>query len=465
MAVDATREGALREVLPERPESPQGFRALLTWRMALAATGALVCLLIIAYSIVVTSQRDTEAYSHHSWSYTTTGFRGVFETCQRLGYDVGRHQKNYSLLPPPHDTALLTLDPSDLSRLFKGEHFDVEGRNAQWLREWVEAGGHLIATLPGRTVVSVLGFEIATDVPLELDDPDEVLPYTSSAASLRQAVKDLPATTAAPDPSGALRGEGPLSGHEWTATPFEPPFSIALRPYLLDDDDSLPVFKMSAPYAPLIQLEGDPIVLERALGDGKVIVVSTPLPFANAALRLDDWGEIAVRLLHYGSDQGERRLVFDEYTHGIWQRGGALRWAWETPLFYPLCTCLLLVIFFAWRGAVRFGSPAPPPAPSRRAKEEFVLNLAELYRRGDHRLHALHLLSQGYNRHLDRVLGGSASTSSEPPHRFGLHIVKQQRVTTDSALLGEGKALHQRYLEILDSLRKKKNPAETTTEP
>ncbi len=87
------------------------------------------------------------------------------------------------------------------------------------------------------------------------------------------------------------------------------------------------------------------------------------------------------------------------------ERRGLGRWVAGTTLRYPVLAVLLLALVLAWRGAV----PARPPAAARtvprRAKEEFVLSLADIkLRAGRHRAAARALIEA----HRARLEAGAA---------------------------------------------------------
>ncbi|HEU4565394.1 MAG TPA: DUF4350 domain-containing protein, partial [Gemmatimonadaceae bacterium] len=65
-----------------------------------------------------------------------------------------------------------------------------------------------------------------------------------------------------------------------------------------------------------------PVVLGRALGRGRVVIVTEPRILGNAALRAADNGVLAARMLEYASPRSGARLVFPEYLFGYGRRTG-----------------------------------------------------------------------------------------------------------------------------------------------
>ena len=162
-------------------------------------------------------------------------------------------------------------------------------------------------------------------------------------------------------------------------------------------------------------------------------------------------------VLHHFSDGGRRQIFFDEFAHGFHRKSGLLRWARETALFYPLATALMGLFLAGWYGAVRFGPPRPERETPRRAKEEFVLSLGDMYRRGGHYGHALALIVEGYEAQLAKLLGTTADS-------FRSEIGPEPRATrftygdptSEQEFFKESRRLHEQYLTVVNIVRGKK---------
>jgi hypothetical protein len=118
------------------------------------------------------------------------------------------------------------------------------------------------------------------------------------------------------------------------------------------------------------------------LGEGRVVAISDPRPLTNEAVRASGVAPLVVRAARELT-AGGRRLVFDEYHHGL--RGGSVREGLATFLArHPaghvglqLAAVGLLGLLVAAR---RFGSPQPVPGAPRRSPLEHVDALAQIYR-------------------------------------------------------------------------------------
>ena len=464
-----------------------------TRRLVLIGIAVVLCLAAILRGLQSTIRLDDDSGAHHSWSYSTTGFLALYEALERLGYRVERLTKSYGALPDPaEDAVLISLDPDDLSRSFE-ENVALEDSHPERLARWVEAGGRVVVTLPGRVVYRWRGVEIVLRDGIVPDVFGLDVEGDLRRRSFAKLLDGLPPGGSA-GTDGRLRGEGPLAGSERELEPLDRTFSRALAPYLEPDRDGenaagdgspvleaprleLPIFELpeatgaaagaveDGAFLPLVSLDDDPLVLERSLGKGSVICVASPFFFANAALHLDAVAQAAIELLHHASDGGRRRIIFDEYTHNFIRRGGALRWVRETALVFPLATVLFAICLLAWYGAFRFGPPAPVREVTRRAKEEFVLSLGELHRRAGHRLFALQLIARGYTAHIDALLGRSGrsrATRAGGGFEVDFEDGLDREPPDDAELLRRGRALHARYVHDLELVTGKPGATRTT---
>jgi hypothetical protein len=439
-------------------KSPLFERRML---LALVAALAIIALLSQVVGAHLARERPPGAV-HSSWSFRSSGFRAFHDVLARLGYRVERFARSYASLPPGPECVLLVLDPDDSARAGQENRALEEGHPGR-LRRWVDSGGAVVMTLPGRTLALYRGREVvAGDGEETIEALGKALkePLLGRWRTFAEVFDGLPA--AEPGPAGGrLSGRGGLSTFEDAVPGLDLHRRRALRTYLLPgeggraagEEGTWPVFAREGDYRALLTLADRPFVLERRPASGEngglAIAVATALPFANAGLGLPGAAEAAVALVDLASEGGRRRILFDEYTHGVIRRGGFLRWARETALFYPLATALLAAALLAWYGAVRFGPPTPRREVPRRAKEEFVLGLGDLYRRGGHGAHALRAIARGYEARLALLSGGAPADGDDaiaPPPAGSEPVLER-------SLVAAGRALHRKYTRAAARLR------------
>lgn len=142
----------------------------------------------------------------------------------------------------------------------------------------------------------------------------------------------------------------------------------------------LRVFGERGDFDVVAEVEGKPLILERAEGEGRLVLISDSGFLRNDALGGKDAALLAVDLVRrYGPP------FFDEREHGFVAETSALRYvaassAW--PVFAGVALFGLLVV---WRGHALPARATPEYAPATPTLETFVRSLAGLYERSkDH---------------------------------------------------------------------------------
>jgi Domain of unknown function (DUF4350) len=129
---------------------------------------------------------------------------------------------------------------------------------------------------------------------------------------------------------------------------------------------------------------GDDTVMQRVVGDGRVIAIAEGNIASNEMLGEDDNALFFALLAdRYGAGQP---IVFDEYAHGMSSFDKLLPIA-RGPATAALLLALLGMLLYALGAGKRLGPPSGEPAPPRRSTIEQVTALARLYERtGSRRL-------------------------------------------------------------------------------
>lgn len=441
-------------------ERPSTSPRLHFWRLPLGLLAGVVAIAILTIALrslgVVETPDLFSLAPPDSWSYRPTGFRALHDVLGRLDYRCERWLRSYASLPEPSTTVLLSLGPDPRSRFLRGGDLALEEDNAKHLRKWVEEGGVVLLGLPGRREVSVRGVPVVADQALaELDGLDGL--KAEGTRKFADTHEPLPLLAEDDGDAGGFEGVGRLAPLVEDYPEFPERLGAALRTYLRANGRP-PAFDEVGDYEPLLQLGGQPVVLERPLGAGRAVAVSTPILFCNGGLRQPPIAATVWALMDELSDRGRRQILIDEYVHGHTDRGGFLRWARETPLFYPLVTSLLAILLVAWRGAIRLGPPRIERQLPRRAKEEFILSLAHLYQRAGHREHAAHQIARGYEVRTSKLLGRPASSLGHG------ELFLARRTDDENGLLAEARRLHAEYVEILEELPPRSGPHPSHTQ-
>ena len=120
-----------------------------------------------------------------------------------------------------------------------------------------------------------------------------------------------------------------------------------------------------------------PVLIERPLGDGQIIICSDPYLFSNEALLADRHSALLSWLV--GS---ARRVIFDETHLGVREEPGLATLARRYRLQGLAAALLILALLFVWKNAVPFVPPASALSESASIKgRETAAGFANLLRR------------------------------------------------------------------------------------
>lgn len=435
--------------------------------MALVSLGAafgIVVLLALVGEALTPGAAEGER-DRNSWSYEARGFRAFYEVLERLGYRVDRFRRTYRALPPADDSVLVAIDPGSLAAVFQAQSIAEKKSPGKLVRDWVETGGRVVITLPGQWSFNYGGLEIRLEGGDRLSGDESDFADAEVRFTLRSLLEDLPdvAPRALPAP---LETRPPLERVASALPGLTPGQARALAAYMsAEESDSIDVFESVPEDAEaLISAAGEALALEYTVGEGRIVFLSTAFPFSNGALKWTPSAEALTALLYHVSDRGRRLVSFDEFTHGFYRKSGLLRWARETALFYPLATVLLGLLLSAWYGAVRFGPVRSERETSRRAKEEFVLSLGDMYRRGRHYDRTLALVAEAYQTRFSRLVGSEPGGAGVETRRaidrstFDWTTLAHRPVSTEEEFLREARRLHHEYVTLVHTVRGRQHP-------
>ncbi len=145
-----------------------------------------------------------------------------------------------------------------------------------------------------------------------------------------------------------------------------------------------------------------PVLVGLSHGDGRVWLTTMADAFTNRQMHNEDNARLVLNILAQSSNT--RRIVFDEVHHGREALPQTLQsWLTGTPAGGALLfACAALFAFVLIQGR-RFGRPVPEARMlARRAPEEYILAMANLFRRGGLR----DATARQYHDRLKRVLAG-----------------------------------------------------------
>ena len=121
----------------------------------------------------------------------------------------------------------------------------------------------------------------------------------------------------------------------------------------------------------------DPSIIERKIGEGRIIAVANPLIFANGFIEAGDNIMFAYNLI--SSVDEDKIIIFDEYSHG--NNTSAARSILDTGWGRVFALVLFTGILAVYSKAVRFIPPKAIPPPERRSQVEYLQSMAQILRR------------------------------------------------------------------------------------
>lgn len=187
-----------------------------------------------------------------------------------------------------------------------------------------------------------------------------------------------------------------------------------------------------------------PVLLRIARGQGTIWVTSDVSLLSNASLNDTDNAKLALGLL--GTVPRGGVITFDEYHHGLKGDEGTFANAvYNTPWGWGLIFALLLVFGYLVLNGKRFGRTIPVQRTlALRTPSEYVVSMANLFRRANKR----GMVLQHYRHALKRRLGRAFHLNPELSDENYLEMITRMRPELDRAELAR----------ILNNLRR----AETT---
>ena len=141
-----------------------------------------------------------------------------------------------------------------------------------------------------------------------------------------------------------------------------------LLPFVLNLDDRDPAFKS---VLAVRNSDEEPVdmLLDAAVGKGRIAIVLAPGLFWNKGLAAGDNGFSVVNLL---SEYGRDGLLIDEYYHGLASIDGLMKLLLTEPFLWLTLSFLFLATLVTWRSLVRSEPLVEPPLPTRRSKREHI---------------------------------------------------------------------------------------------
>ncbi|HLA09555.1 MAG TPA: DUF4350 domain-containing protein [Pyrinomonadaceae bacterium] len=322
-------------------------------------------------------QRDSEITPNRS-SYHSgpTGTRALYDLLSESGFSVMRWRDSPQKLLSDSARVNTFVVVGNTRLPFEEEQTDS-------ILLWVQRGGRLVVV--DRSPESALlpateGWRIGTQLqnmpPFDIDpgsvdqmtdkvvpvDPVQPTPFT------RNVLKVMPSQFFATVHVSAV----PRQDDEHGTSDEEGEY---LEP-AVDEESAEGEPTSPAPVVHLSNAKG-PLLVDYALGHGRIVVLTDPYIISNGGIGLVDNVHLAINLI--GSDG---LIAFDEFHQGRGFTSNPIIAYFEgTPVLAVFGQIALLVLVVVWTKGRRFARPLPLPRVDRRSSLEFVASMAELQQR------------------------------------------------------------------------------------
>ena len=279
----------------------------------------ILCLLALSTVILMSITLGTDNLHKDLASSRYTGYKGTkafYLVCDRLGYNIDRLDRFEKL--SESDNVLFIISPK----------YKIDSNHIKLLEKWVSSGNTLICDEKILSIDKIKSYSNNSNkFPLDHDN------------ILAQDVKKV----------------------YWKTTDFFNRVEI---------EDT---------YRVLYHIYGKAKIVERTVGDGRIIRIKSPDFFTNQFLNEKDNSILAINLVHYALgnsksgnilfDESHYQQNKDEHSTSYTLLGDML---FHTPWGWFVVTLFIAGMCFIWMKGKRFGPVRQLPGQRRRAKLEYV---------------------------------------------------------------------------------------------
>lgn len=361
----------------------------------LVIVGVLVILNTITY-VQKEHPIDTEIFPNRSTYHAgSTGTRALYDFLNETGHKVMRWREAPERLLSDAGGDVKTLV------LIGAIKVPYSQEDADAVLAWVSGGGRLVlidreppsmlVARSGEWLVNMKGFQF----PPMNTDPADPKSMTETVTALQPVQPTL------------------LTQDVQSVMPSRFAARVRITPTKLTEADGDDDFEEEVSPAPVTHVadEQGALLVDYALGAGRIVILSDPYIVANGGIELKDNLQLAVNAITSSGGL----IAFDEYHQGRAVTRSALATYFSgTPVLPIAGQILLLVALILWTRSRRFARPIPVPHVDRRSSLEFVSSMAELQERS----RAYDLAIENIYSRLRRVLARYAGVEYNSPRNL-----------------------------------------------
>ncbi len=366
---------------------------MLSARNAILIALAVFLLSLVAGTISLMGPPDSNGAAVDSYGTRRDGFRAAFELLKAFDITVERR-----IEPPSPDLPIAT------TLVLWVPHDDLVANEPAYLERlipWVERGGRLVVAVPPRERHSASATMRAN---LDGDEIDifsavELAGVQSIAISLKETNEQKSSTTPPQDVHSSTARQKQILRSLEEAIGMHPIQFTTSNAAVSGSFDKMKdrVQRLQIPTENVgglkivesvktsgkIECErpgGERWTIAAAFerGEGEIVVVAEPMLLMNASLGQADNGAFAYDLLA----DGGRRVIFDEFYHGLSVRGNPL-WLLTKSTYATVAIAIVMLLGLElWRRAIVLGPPLEPTNANRRTIIEYIEAMARFLNQG-----------------------------------------------------------------------------------
>ncbi|MBS1770677.1 MAG: DUF4350 domain-containing protein [Acidobacteria bacterium] len=201
-----------------------------------------------------------------------------------------------------------------------------------------------------------------------------------------------------------------------------------------------------------IKTDGKAIVVSRAYGSGRIVILTDPFVLSNTGISLLDNAQLGINLVAAGPNG---TIAFDEYHHGFGANENRVAEYFKgTPVVAIFFQSILIVGVILFSQSCRFARPVPIKEPDRLTKLEYLSAMAELQRRtGSYDL-AVENIYREFRRRAARLVGvdPKSVSNAELARLIAARAGKHPAAVEDTLLTAED-VMHDLHPNRADAMR------------
>ncbi|MCD6310002.1 MAG: DUF4350 domain-containing protein [Candidatus Eremiobacteraeota bacterium] len=348
---------------------------------------------VIAYQLYEQYKIESPGFKlpANSESARGDGFLALYRMMKVSGFKPGRWKRSAYVLPPTK-FVLLVANPM----------YPPYGRDeARVLLEWVERGNILfLIGNPGNAVCKQIGIEIDY---IKKDKP-------ASSGKAKKQDNSSKGHCSSDVYSGFGESSSVLAGDLHDVKPsIISGATVNVNAVTFQNRQLITRIPRSA--IPVFGGSGNFNVILLPLKKGKIIVSAEASPFINRNIDKADNAQFILQALRVWGDSD--RILFDEYHHGLRARDSILAVMQKTPVGWGILQVILSIMLILFGFGYRFGKPREERSPDRghRSRSEYVVSMANLFRKRNETPTILKELVSGFREDLSAALGLQPNTN------------------------------------------------------